>query len=146
METNKQLGYLEQVPFFGVLSLSDKQMLSRHTRLLRFSIGQTIREKNDLPRDLYCVVSGEVRIIDERPDGTEISLGLLKDGDSFGWADEDERPSHAVTYSAAGEARLLAISIEKLRELLSSNPGLRQLLAAYMSSSAVAMFLRRTAL
>ncbi|WP_027085809.1 peptidase domain-containing ABC transporter [Cohnella panacarvi] len=146
METNKYIGYVEQVPFFGVLSVHEKQMLSKNARMLGFSIGQTIQEKDDIPQYLYCVVSGEIRMIDERPDGSENSLGLLKDGDSFGWEGDDERPGNPVVYSAAGNARLLAIPIETLRELFAHNPGLKQLLVTYMSSRAVTMFLRRTEL
>ncbi len=146
METNKYIGYVEQVPFFGVLSLDEKQMLSKHARMLAFSIGQTIQEKDDIPQYLYCVVSGEIRMIDERPDGSENSLGLLKDGDSFGWEGDEERPGNPVVYSAAGNARVLAIPIETLRELFAHNPGLKQLLVTYMSSRAVTMFLRRTEL
>lgn len=146
METNRYIGYVEQVPFFSVLSLNEKQMLSKHARVLGFSIGQTIQEKADIPQYLYCVVSGEIRMIDERPDGSESSLGLLKDGDSFGWEGDEERPGNPVVYSAAGNVRLLAIPIETLRELFAHNPGLKQLLVTYMSSRAVTMFLRRTAL
>ncbi|TMV48650.1 cyclic nucleotide-binding domain-containing protein [Paenibacillus mesophilus] len=146
MDTNRQLGYLEHVPFSGVLSIGEKQMLSRHARILRFSIGQTILEKDDIPQYLYCVVSGEVRMIDERPDGTECSLGLLKDGDSFGWGGDAKRAGNPVAYSAAGNTRLLAVPVETLRELFSHNPGLGELLGTYMSSRAVMMFLRRTAL
>jgi len=146
METNRQIGYVEQVPFFSVLGLNEKQVLSKHARMLRFSIGQTIQEKDDIPQYLYGIVSGEIRMIDERPDGSENSLGLLKDGDSFGWEGDEESPGNPVVYSAAGNALLLAIPIATLRELFAHNPGLKQLLATYMSSRAVTMFLRRTAL
>ncbi len=143
---NRQLGYLEQVPFFSVLSLSEKQLLSRHAQLLRFTIGQTILEKDGIPQYLYCVISGAVRMIDERPDGTESSLGLLNDGDSFGWDGDAERPINPVAYSTAEDAQLLTVPVETLRELFSHHPELRQLFSTYMSSRAVTMFLRRTAL
>ncbi|TDF94702.1 peptidase domain-containing ABC transporter [Paenibacillus piri] len=146
METNKLLGYMVKSPFFVVLSLSEKQTLARHGQIIPFSIGQTVQDKDELSEFLYVVVSGEVRMIDERSDGTEISLGLLKDGDSFGWESGTKQPSQPVVYSAAGNVRLLAIPIEKLREVLSHNPGLEDLLDTYASSRAVSMFLRRTAL
>ncbi|THF72805.1 peptidase domain-containing ABC transporter [Cohnella fermenti] len=147
METNKMMiGYVEQIPFSSILSLNEKMMLSKDARMLRFSIGQTIQEKDDIPQYLYGIVSGEVRIIDERSDGSESSLGLLKDGDSFGWEGDGERRGNPVVYSAADDVLLLAIPIDTLRELFAFNPGLRQLLATYMSSRAVTMFLRRTAL
>jgi ATP-binding cassette, subfamily B, bacterial HlyB/CyaB len=137
---------MEKTPLFSVLRVDEKQLLSQHAEIVHFSIGQTIREKGDLSEFLYCVVSGEVRMIEEQSSGKEISLGLLKDGDSFGWDSGQEQPSNPITYSAAGNIRLLAIPAEKLREVLQHNPGLEQLLTSYMSSRAIAMFLKRTTL
>jgi subfamily B ATP-binding cassette protein HlyB/CyaB len=146
METNKQFTYMEKISLFSVLRSDEKQGLSQHAEIVQFSIGQTIHEKGDLSKSLYCVVSGEVRMIEEQSNGKEISLGLLSGGDSFGWGSEMEQPSPPITYSAAGNVRLLAIPTEKLREVLLHNPGLEHLLTTYMSSRAVSMFLKRTTL
>ncbi|TBL70448.1 peptidase domain-containing ABC transporter [Paenibacillus thalictri] len=146
MEMGRKLGYMEQFPFFGVLSLDEKQRLSRDAEIARFSIGQTIHEKGTESGFLYCIVSGEVRMIDEPASGTEINLGLLREGDSFGWDNGSEPAKVSITFSAAGTVRLLAIPLERLREVLQHNPGLEQLLVTYMSSRAVMMFLKRTAL
>ncbi|KRE55963.1 peptidase domain-containing ABC transporter [Paenibacillus sp. Soil750] len=146
METNKQFTYMEKISLFSVLRSDEKQRVSQHAEIVQFSIGQTIHEKGDLSESLYCVVSGEVRMIEEQSNGKEISLGLLSGGDSFGWGSEMEQPSPTITYSAAGNVRLLAIPTEKLREVLLHNPGLEHLLTTYMSSRAVSMFLKRTTL
>lgn len=146
METNKLLDCIEKSPFCVVFSLREKQTLAQYGRIVPFSIGQTVQDKEELSEFMYTIVSGEVRMIDERPDGTEISLGLLKEGDCFGWESGTKQSNQPVTYSAAGSVRLLAIPIEQLREVLSHNPGLEDLLATYASSRAVSMFLRRTSL
>jgi len=146
METNKLLDCMEKSPFCSVFSLREKQTLAQYGRIIPFSIGQTVQDKNEGSAFMYIVVSGEVRMIDERSDGTEISLGLLKEGDCFGWEDGTKQANQSVFYCAAGSVRLLAIPIEKLREVLAHNPGLEDLLATYASSRAVSMFLRRTSL
>lgn len=146
METNKLLDCMEKSPFCSVFSLREKQTLAQYGRIIPFSIGQTVQDKNEGSAFMYIVVSGEVRMIDERSDGTEISLGLLKEGDCFGWEDGTKQSNQSVFYCAAGSVRLLAIPIEKLREVLAHNPGLEDLLATYASSRAVSMFLRRTSL
>lgn len=146
METNKQFTYMEKISLFSVLRSDEKQGLSQYAEMMHFSIGQTIHEKGSFSESLYCVVSGEVRMIEEQSNGEEISLGLLSTGDSFGWGSEMEQPSAPITYSAAGNVRLLTIPTEKLREVLLHNPGLEHLLTTYMSSRAVSMFLKRTTL
>lgn len=145
-DVNKQLAYMDRTPLFSVLRPDEKQELSRQSAVVQFSIGQTIIEQGGASVSLLCVISGEVRMIEEQADGNAISLGLLKDGESFGWDGGTAQPVSPIAYSAAGSVRLLAIPAAQLREVLARNPGLERLLATYMSSRAVAMFLKRTTL
>lgn len=143
---NKQLAYMEKTPLFSILRPDEKRELSRHAEIVHFSIGQSIIEKGGASASLFCVISGEVRMIEEQADGKEISLGLLREGDSFGWDGGEAQADSPIAYSAAESVLMLAVPAGRLREILARNPGLERLLTTYMSSRAIAMFLKRTTL
>jgi len=146
MTDANKLAYMDRTPLFSVLHPEEKQELSRQAAVVQYAIGQTIIEQGGASASLLCVISGEVRMIEEQANGDAVSLGLLQEGDSFGWDGGADQPASPIAYCAAGSVWLLAVPAARLREMLLRNPGLERLLGTYMSSRAVATFLKRTTL
>ncbi|ATB30187.1 Crp/Fnr family transcriptional regulator [Melittangium boletus] len=124
---------LTQVPLFSSLEPQDLERLSSRLRPLHVLPGQVLFHRGDVGTDLYVIHSGEVTIGLSAPDGKEVSLALLTQGDSFGelaLLDDAPRSTDAVVRS---ETVLLRLHREAFQSFLQERPQVLPVLLADLS-------------
>ena len=124
---------LSQVPLFSSLGSDDLERLSSSLQLRRYDRGTLIFQQGDVGTDLFIIRQGEVTIRLSSPDGREVSLALLRQGDAFGelsLLDDAPRSTDAV---ARDETHLLSLHQEDFRRFLSERPQVAMGLLAVLS-------------
>ena len=90
----------------------------------------------------HLVVSGRLRVVKLGRGGEEITLNVLKAGDSFGERALLEGGVHGATVRCSADAELLVIAAGDFRKLLEQAPGLRAELELLRKHRALHNFLR----
>lgn len=124
---------LAQVPLFSTLGSDDLERLSARLQTRRYDRGGVIFHQGDVGTDLYIIRDGEVTIRLSSPEGKEVSLALLRRGDSFGelaLLDDAPRSTDAV---AREETHLLSLRREELHLFLQERPQVVPVLLARLS-------------
>jgi CRP/FNR family cyclic AMP-dependent transcriptional regulator len=121
-----------KVPLFQGLSDADRSMLAQATSLKRYRRGERILTQGQPGETLLVIVRGRVSVTVLSPDGREVVLGNLGEGDHFGeMALLDDSPRSASVV-AAERAELAVLTRSVFFELLRSNISLtRALLASF---------------
>ena len=103
---------------------------------LRFEPGDTIFRQGE-PGDLvYSIVSGEVEIIREMPDGEERLLATMGPGEYFGEMALISDAARTATVRARGEVDLVAMGRADFTTLYAYVPGLKQRVETLMRQRA----------
>lgn len=113
---------LPQVPLFASLGSDDLERLSSRLQSRRLARGEVIFQRGDDGTDLYLIQKGEVTIRLSSSEGKEVTLALLRRGDSFGelaLLDNEPRSTDAV---AREETWLLSLRQEDFQRFLEERP------------------------
>jgi CRP/FNR family transcriptional regulator/CRP/FNR family cyclic AMP-dependent transcriptional regulator len=84
MEAEKESSYLKQVSLFAELADEDLHELMSASKRRAFRSGEVIFHRDDPGLVLYMIKEGKVKICIISPDGQEISLAVLGEGEYFG--------------------------------------------------------------
>ena len=106
---------------FGPLPPEDIERLAAMSKIVTLPAGTLLFMKGDPGDRLYIIISGLIRIAALSPDGQEITLNLLSEGQMFGeiaTLDGGFRTADAMTVD---EVQLLAIQRRDLIPLLAEN-------------------------
>ncbi len=82
-----KLGYLSHIDLLQELSPDDLQTIDALVPVLSYSAGTTLYEPGSRLNRLYFLKRGRVRLYQLSPDGKQLTLALLKDGNIFGETD-----------------------------------------------------------
>ena len=100
---------LEGCSLFRGLAADERQRLSMHAHLRRFTAGEPIFLKGSPGLGMMAVISGEVRISAPSPEGKEIVLNIVHPGEVFGeltLLDGKDRNADAMALTACEVAML----------------------------------------
>lgn len=129
---------LARIPFFSGLDESALERVAAGTRTRRFRRGEVIFHAGDPGDALFILMSGEVKIALPSETGEEAIIAILRGGDVFGdLASLDGAPRTATASALVGTETVL-LPRELLRELVDTEPAVRDALLA-----SVAVELRR---
>jgi CRP/FNR family transcriptional regulator, cyclic AMP receptor protein len=113
---------LAEIPLFEGFSEADLQIVSQRVRQRRYKEDDTIFHRNDPGIALYVICTGKVKIHNEGPDGTDVIIAILSEGDFFGELaviDGEERSADATTLAAT---ELLMLTKDDLHQILERYP------------------------
>jgi CRP-like cAMP-binding protein len=113
---------LERHSLFGSLTAAETEQLVAHARVETYRARQEIFRKGAPGLGLLAVLKGKVRISSLGPDGNQIVLNIIEEGDVFGeiaLLDGKERTADAV---AMTECELLAIDRRDFVPFVRANP------------------------
>jgi CRP/FNR family transcriptional regulator, cyclic AMP receptor protein len=113
---------LERHSLFGSLTAGELDQLLKHARVQTFRARQEIFHKGAPGLGLLAVLKGKVRISSVGPDGNQVTLNMIDEGDVFGeiaLLDGKERTADAFAMS---ECELLAIDRRDFVPYLRANP------------------------
>jgi HlyB family type I secretion system ABC transporter len=92
---------------------------------LSFGFGETIVREGEAADGFYVLVSGRARVVKERENGIEVSLNVLRPGETFGEMALLEQSVRAVTVRASSDVQILKLGSEVFHELAESQPEIR---------------------
>ncbi|HEV8266900.1 MAG TPA: Crp/Fnr family transcriptional regulator [Thermoanaerobaculia bacterium] len=123
---------IAKVTLFQGLSTADRAVLAQALTLRRYRRGERIVTQGQRGDELFVIVRGRVAVEILSPEGREVVLSSLSDGDHFGeMALLDDSPRSASVV-ATERAELAVLKRDVFFDLLKSNVALtRALLAAF---------------
>lgn len=111
-------------PLFARLDDSDIDVILAHATVRHYADGEQIFAKGDLGSSMMAVLKGRVTISTSSPDGRQVVLTVMHEGDVFGeiaMIDGKERTADAT---AATDCELLVVARRSLISLLEHRPEL----------------------
>ncbi len=121
---------LEALPLLQFLPSAARDRIIASSEVMTFGFGTAIVREGETADALYVLVEGRARAVKNAArDGTtngEISLGMLKRGDTFGEIALLEQTTRTLTVRASGDVTVLRLDRVVFDALLGEHPELRQ--------------------
>jgi ATP-binding cassette subfamily B protein len=133
---------LEELPLLSVLTGDVRDLVVASFVPVRFAFGETIVAAGDPPDGFYVLGSGIARVLVVGQDGEEVSLNLLRAGDSFGEAGLLDGSPRTATVRAASEVQALRLDASIFQALARLHPTIREAFALQPQARRLADFLR----
>jgi CRP-like cAMP-binding protein len=113
---------LAQVPVFSALSRQDIEALASRARHWTYAKGEIVFHREDPGATLHIIERGRVRVVLASPEGEEITLAVLGEGDFFGDIALLDGGPRSATVIAAEPTQTVAISREDFLHWLQDRP------------------------
>jgi len=124
----KPLRPFPHIPLFSELDEQELQSLLSHIQSQTFPKGSLICREGEGGDSLFVISRGEVSITKQMPEGREVRVRNLRDGDFFGeFGFFIDRKRHA-TVRAVTECEILEISRNALNKMIEIHPRLNEVL------------------
>jgi CRP/FNR family transcriptional regulator, cyclic AMP receptor protein len=124
---------LARIPFFAGLDTPALERVAAGTRTRRFRRGEVIFHAGDPGDALFILVSGEVKIALPSEEGDEAILATLGPGDVFGELAVLDGAPRSATASALVATEAVILPRDRLRELVATEPAVRDSLLAALA-------------
>ncbi|MFN3479324.1 MAG: Crp/Fnr family transcriptional regulator [Thermodesulfovibrionales bacterium] len=113
---------LRLLPCLSGLKDNDLDIIMRMARVKRFKKNEVIFEETENARFFFIIITGSVKLYKTSPQGKELLIRIMKQGDYFCCA-----PLYCGTYHVNAmtmdESTLIVIPSEKFKELISGGVG-----------------------
>lgn len=101
----------------------------------RYNKNEIIYFQEDVAQNFYLIKSGRIRIFLISPEGTELTIEILRAGKLFGESSCFSYGSRLTSVSAATDVELISVSLEDLYPYLTKYPELMTQIFHFMSLS-----------
>ena len=137
----KPLRPFPHIPLFSELNEQELQSLLPHIQSKTFPKDSLICQEGEGGDSLFVISRGEVAIIKQTPQGREVRIRNLREGDFFGeFGFFTDQKRHA-NVKAVIECEVLEISQNKLNEIIKTYPHLNQVLQNFFKQRVLDLFL-----
>ena len=133
---------LESAPLLGILSPTERAKVVELFSEKRFAFGDVVIAEGAPAVAFHLVVSGRLRVVKQSRGGDELSLAVLKAGDSFGERALLEGGTHSATVRCSSDAELLVLAAQDFRALVARSPHLEAELELVHKQRTLHNFLR----
>ncbi len=133
---------LEQLPLLSVLAPDARELVVASFVRARYEFGETIVAAGDPPDGFYVLCSGIARVLVSGGDGEEVSLNLLRAGDSFGEAGLLDGSPRTATVRASSDVEALRLDASVFQALVRLHPAINDAFALQTGARRLADFLR----
>jgi len=135
---------LGTVELFAALQEAEQQKLAEQCEWLLLRAGALIARAGDQWGALFVVVSGQVRLVDDRVQPVPVTIDVLSEGSAFGEATLLDKTGGGFSAYSQTDAVLLKLDREALKRGIGSDPEMARALDDYQKQRAVRTFLRTT--
>lgn len=118
------LQILQGIRLFRHLGSSQLLEISQQARTRRFAKGEFLFHQGDPAGFLYVLLQGRVRLIQTTPDGQEVLLRFVRDGEMFGGISVLGDTTYPVSAQAADDCMTLCWDGETMAQLMERSPRL----------------------
>ena len=115
---------LTEVPLFSGLDAVVCREIVSQGRLQSVSRGAVVVTEGDVPRGLYLVLSGRLKVFLNDDEGREVVLAIEESGSTFGEISLLDEEPRSASVAAIEPCELVIIGKEALLDLLRRNPEL----------------------
>jgi cAMP-dependent protein kinase regulator len=116
------------IPLFSDLEKQELQLLLSHIQSKTYPKDSLICREGERGDSLFVISRGDVAILKQTPEGKEIRVQNLKDGDFFGEFGFFVDQKRHATVKAMADCELLEISRSGLQEMIKVRPRLNEVL------------------
>ena len=135
MLSNRSLvASLAGIPFFAGLDEPALERVAAGTRTRRFRRGEVIFHAGDPGDALFVLITGEVKIALPSETGEEAIIATLQAGDVFGELALLDGAPRSATASALVAAEAVVLPRDRFRELIATEPAVRDALLASLAT------------
>jgi len=125
---------LKDIEIFSDLSPSELAAIAAVTKELNYPEGRTVIKQNDVGETVFLVINGEVEVIKELMDGTEMVLDSIQKGDSFGEMALIENEPRSATVRTTKDSRFLILHQQEFKETAMEYPRIALKICMVLSS------------
>lgn len=125
---------LAGIPFFSGLDAASLESVGRGMRARRFRRGEVIFHQGDPGDALFIVMGGAIKIMLPSETGDEAILATLRPGDVFGELALLDGAPRSATAVALEATETLILPRDQFRELLATEPAIRDALLASIAA------------
>jgi CRP-like cAMP-binding protein len=119
------------MPLFAGFSQEEFNAFTQVMNVHPLPEGVTIVEQNDNGKSVYLIASGSVKIFTTLLSGERVDLAVLRSGDFFGEIAFLTGKPRSATVETAEDSVILEITEDKLQEITSQRPNLREALQKF---------------
>src|ERR1700739_2098060 len=121
---NRRAAYVQGLPIFQDLTLSDRAEILSLAQERRFAKNQTIFCRGDPVKFIFLLVSGRVKITEPSRAGEEVILSIEKSGEAVGSFGLAPSRSHTRTAQALERCHVLVWEGSRFQALCEQYPAL----------------------
>ncbi len=136
---------VRDLPLFRFLAPEVKTLVIDSFVPESYTFGQPIVNEGEPADAFYVLTAGSARVLKRGRGGEEISLGLLRPGDSFGEMALLEETPRTATVRASGDVQALKLDQAAFRALVQAQPAIRSQLELQIKHRHLHEFLRQFA-
>ncbi|MDA8344905.1 MAG: Crp/Fnr family transcriptional regulator [Thermaerobacter sp.] len=130
---DEKLKYLSRINIFSDLDKDTLQKLDKITPMVTVPRGAVITSPGDVDSVLYLLKRGRVRLYKTTPDGSEITLAMLGDGNVFGATGSLGLGNPDMYAEAIQSSLVCAMREEDVASLIQRNPAVGMRLISLLS-------------
>jgi CRP/FNR family cyclic AMP-dependent transcriptional regulator len=113
---------LKGVSMFADLSVEVRRECERRCSWRSYSRGEEVINFESTSRDIFFVIAGSVRVINQSPSGREVTLADLQAGGLFGELAAIDGEPRSATVVATSESHVAVMAEETLRRVICDHP------------------------
>jgi ATP-binding cassette subfamily B protein len=133
---------LTELPLLSLLAPDVRELVAASFLPVRYQFGETIFATGDSADGFYVLCSGLARVLVVGETGEEVSLNVLRPGDSFGEAGLLDGSPRTATVRAAGEVEALRLDASIFQALTRLHPSVGDAFGLQLRARQLANFLR----
>ena len=133
---------LDELPLLTALAPEARELVVASFVRARYEFGETLVAAGDAPDGFYVVCSGMARVLVAGRDGEEVSLNLLRAGDSFGEVGLLDGSPRTATVRAASDVEALRLDAAVFDALVRLHPEISDAFTLQSDARRLADFLR----
>ncbi|MEO6806231.1 MAG: ATP-binding protein [Edaphobacter sp.] len=123
---------LRQVPILSSLKDEELRCLDG-VREIRINTGEAICRQGEVAHFFWILLKGELRVHQAQTDGSDITFGMIEDGNAFGEMPLLTNVPNAGTVEATAPSHLLQLDEDQFWSLMTSCPEVRKAILSNMA-------------
>lgn len=120
----KHQALLGSIPLFAELSEEQLAKVAGLAVVKNFSAREAVVHQGDPARSLFAIVRGRLKVASSGPDGRDVVLGIMSEGEVFGEVALLDGGLRSATCTAMEPCELLAIDRMEFMALLEQSPAI----------------------